>query len=669
MDPAVSLTRLPSHLPASLRRLQPVAMIGYGAYAQVVEVCDSSNGERYALKVVEKQPLVARGMLQQLAREFGVQREVNHPNIVRAVEMREDQSHAYLLLELCVGGSVWQATHSFPSSIVKESIAAHWLRDAARGIAHLHSKGLLHRDLKLENLLIDASGVVHLCDFGWCAFEADQARGMCGTPQLAPPEVRRGEKQTPKIDAWALGACLVQLLTGRAITGPHDATLNVQTGNHSNPARMLARALLVHEPLRRVDVEAALEYQFLRNADSDPLPPEWASPQDITAAFLSKMSSTEDAQGAADGTAAADADAAADGAVDGSETSAAGVIGTVTAVRSSSASQSPATQSPPVLHTPQAPNGGPSSRTSPSRSPRPSPQSGRAGQTTRTSQSPRSNLRSPRSTQSPRPREAITAGSVSASKTPDGRSASIQAGRRQLGAPERRKSAPDGGPRSSQGGDGGATETLSGPRARTRSGGSDVLTAAGDEGYTQATGTQAAAQEPADSGEVTDEVNQNTSAAEPDNGCEDSSTEAPSVAPTGTEAQTIWRQSTATALQSRAEIRQHAAELHEAAADALRLAAEVVDCCRAINSSLAPLASRTPQRSCRLERLFAERRANASASVATSPVPDKAAPLGKAPNPESDANLSSANPCGRLADNGRKVHPSSLPRAQVRTSS
>lgn len=258
---SASLTRLPDQLPASLQHLELLAIIGYGAYAQVVEVRSMTNGEHYALKVVEKQPLAVRGMLPQLAREFGVQRGVRHPSMVEALELAEDSSHAYLLLNLCVGGSVWQATHGFPSSIVPESLAAHWLCDATAGCAHLHDLGLVHRDVKLENLLIDGEGCVRICDFGWCAFEADQPVGMCGTPQLAAPEVAAGEAQTSKVDAWALGACLVQMLKGRPLNGAHDAWLPTTA---SSPSKELGSGLLTQDPRLRLGAKMALEVPFLK---------------------------------------------------------------------------------------------------------------------------------------------------------------------------------------------------------------------------------------------------------------------------------------------------------------------------------------------------------------------------------------------------------------------
>merc|ERR1719264_398797 len=109
--------------------------------------------------------------------------------------------------------------------------------------------GILHRDLKLENMLLDAAGRVKLCDLGWCAFEADEPRGRCGTPQHLPPEALRGEAHTAKFDSWALGASMVQLLSGRGFAGPQE----------------LIAAWLKLDPIDRLSAKAALSSPFFRH--------------------------------------------------------------------------------------------------------------------------------------------------------------------------------------------------------------------------------------------------------------------------------------------------------------------------------------------------------------------------------------------------------------------
>eukprot|EP00929_Paragymnodinium_shiwhaense_P029780 TRINITY_DN17001_c0_g1_i1.p1 TRINITY_DN17001_c0_g1~~TRINITY_DN17001_c0_g1_i1.p1 ORF type:complete len:988 (+),score=156.60 TRINITY_DN17001_c0_g1_i1:87-3050(+) len=263
----LSLTRLPNQLPEPIRHIDVIANIGYGAYAQVLEIRDRDR-KRYALKVVEKEPLEVRGMLPQLEKELGVLCCVRHPRLLCALELFEDESHTYVKLELCPGGSVQQAVQHFPGTIVPEALAAIWLRDATEAVAYLHTLGLVHRDVKLENLLLDSARTrARLCDFGWCTFEVEQASGLCGTPQLCSPEAHAGEAHSNKLDAWALGACLVQLLQGAPLSGPEDARLS-ESGGHSQAAYDLADGLLKRNPDDRISATEALHRPLLKTAEA-----------------------------------------------------------------------------------------------------------------------------------------------------------------------------------------------------------------------------------------------------------------------------------------------------------------------------------------------------------------------------------------------------------------
>eukprot|EP00929_Paragymnodinium_shiwhaense_P095792 TRINITY_DN57077_c0_g1_i1.p1 TRINITY_DN57077_c0_g1~~TRINITY_DN57077_c0_g1_i1.p1 ORF type:complete len:1349 (-),score=230.28 TRINITY_DN57077_c0_g1_i1:274-4320(-) len=257
-----SLTRLPENLPDALRHLDVLSVLGFGAYAQVLEVRDGVN-KRFALKVVEKQPLEVRDMRAQLEQELAANACLRHPRMLSAVEILEDDIHVFMVLPLCRGGSVREATRRFPDFLVPEWVATRWLHDAIEAVAYLHSLGLVHRDVKLENLLLDEASRTKLCDFGWCTFESDGASGICGTPQLCPPEAHAGHPHTCKMDAWLLGACFTQLLRGRPLSGPEDTEppLGLSPG-----ALELLQGLLQRDPELRWTAEEALEVPLMLSA-------------------------------------------------------------------------------------------------------------------------------------------------------------------------------------------------------------------------------------------------------------------------------------------------------------------------------------------------------------------------------------------------------------------
>jgi len=251
---------MPVELPAGLQGFERHEMLGQGAYALVLRVSDpsqSSNGvaKNYALKVIEKQPLEIRNMLPQLHRERRVHRYIasDCEHCVRAQDVFEDATHLYMLLEYHPRGSLLQVV---AGQLIPENIAAGYCKNVAQGLQFLHDKGVIHRDIKLDNLLV-ADGSVKICDFGWCAYVSEEPNNLCGTPEFAAPEVLRGEKQTPKVDSWALGVCLVQLLLARS---PRGAEIPAEI---SGQAQSFLTGLFAPAVANRFSMAQSLAHIFL----------------------------------------------------------------------------------------------------------------------------------------------------------------------------------------------------------------------------------------------------------------------------------------------------------------------------------------------------------------------------------------------------------------------
>lgn len=286
-----SLTSMPSELPSGLQGFEKHEMLGQGAYALVLRVTDPSQatngaGKSYALKVIEKRPLAIRNMLPQLYRESRVHRYIasESEHCVRAQEVFEDTTHLYLLLEFCPRGSLLQVVCG---QRVAEPIAAGYIKQVAKGLQFLHDKGVIHRDVKLDNLLVAEDGSVKICDFGWCALVSEEPNNLCGTPDFAAPEVLRGEKQTTKVDSWALGVCLVQLLIGRSPRGPEIPA------EASAEARSFLSGLFAPGVANRFTMAQALAHPFLpqdQEAASTQAYENTANPNDAVDATLAVVS-------------------------------------------------------------------------------------------------------------------------------------------------------------------------------------------------------------------------------------------------------------------------------------------------------------------------------------------------------------------------------------------
>jgi hypothetical protein len=214
----MSLTRLPEELPPQIREDFEVDMsvLGEGAYAAVRRLRHRQSGNLVALKVVEKYPLLIRNMLPQLHREVGLQGRLRHRNILQLLSCFEDETHVYMMLDYCAGGSLRMLASVQPEGRFPEGQAAWLFTQILVGVDFMHQSGVVHRDLKHENILLTANSEVRICDFGWSA-EVQVEKALlttCGTPHIWAPEIFEGMPQSFGTDLWALGNLIYELLLG-----------------------------------------------------------------------------------------------------------------------------------------------------------------------------------------------------------------------------------------------------------------------------------------------------------------------------------------------------------------------------------------------------------------------------------------------------------------------
>ena len=171
----------------------------------------------YAIKIVDKSH-AERGRLD---RELKLLKDVDHTNVVRLFTVYDVPTHMYFVMELCLGGHLGNLLARQPRKFLDETWAKQLALQLLSAVAHIHSRGIAHRDIKLQNILVDQNtddrtAQLKLIDFGYGSrfIGALPMRTKCGTPYTTAPEVIR-EHYDERCDVWSCGVVLYIMLCGR----------------------------------------------------------------------------------------------------------------------------------------------------------------------------------------------------------------------------------------------------------------------------------------------------------------------------------------------------------------------------------------------------------------------------------------------------------------------
>ncbi|KJA14333.1 hypothetical protein HYPSUDRAFT_208789 [Hypholoma sublateritium FD-334 SS-4] len=194
-----------------------VGFLGEGGFARVYEVKDSRNN-RLACKVVTKTSLKTKKAKTKLYAEIKIHRSLQHPNIVNFQDCFEDSENVYMTLELCPSGSLMDMLRRRRRFTEPES--RFFMVQLIGACHYMHTHQVIHRDLKLGNLFLDANMNVKVGDFGLAALienPGERKKTICGTPNYIAPEVLfdTANGHSFEVDTWSIGVILYTLVVGR----------------------------------------------------------------------------------------------------------------------------------------------------------------------------------------------------------------------------------------------------------------------------------------------------------------------------------------------------------------------------------------------------------------------------------------------------------------------
>ncbi|CAD5206687.1 unnamed protein product [Bursaphelenchus okinawaensis] len=261
--------------------------LGSGQFAQVRRVIKRSTGTPYAAKFIKKRRYTTsrRGVPREhIEREVRVlQKIAGHPNVIELHEVYETLTDIVLILELVSGGELFD--HVCANEYLDEVEAAAFIKQILFGIKHLHSKHVVHMDIKPENIMLRRRNEpqIKLIDFGLSRIirPGEQVKDMIGTPEFVAPEVVNYEPLAPATDMWALGVVTYILLSGGSpfLGASRDETFcNITAvkyhfstqyfGKVSPHAKDFISRLFVRDIRKRATVDECLRHPWIRGPDN-----------------------------------------------------------------------------------------------------------------------------------------------------------------------------------------------------------------------------------------------------------------------------------------------------------------------------------------------------------------------------------------------------------------
>ncbi|XP_061507624.1 uncharacterized protein LOC1273841 isoform X6 [Anopheles gambiae] len=256
--------KMNNHRKKLRQRFDIIKKLGQGTYGKVQLGINKETGQEVAIKTIKKSKIETEADLIRIRREVQIMSSVQHPNIIHIYEVFENREKMVLVMEFAAGGELYD--YLSERKVLAEEEARRIFRQVSTAIYYCHKHKICHRDLKLENILLDEHGNAKIADFGLSNVFDEQRllATFCGSPLYASPEIVKGTPyQGPEVDCWSLGVLLYTLVYGAMpFDGANFKRLvkQISQGDYFEPkkpsrASPLIREMLTVCPSHRANIE------------------------------------------------------------------------------------------------------------------------------------------------------------------------------------------------------------------------------------------------------------------------------------------------------------------------------------------------------------------------------------------------------------------------------
>jgi len=236
------------------------------------------TGGMVAIKSINKEFLTDEHSKKKVMQEFSILKLLNHSSVIKLYETFESKKHILFVIELCAGGDLLNYVRRRRK--LKENVAKYIFKQLIEGLHHCHSRGILHRDIKLDNILLNSKGDIKICDFGVSkqVKKGERMTEQCGTPAYIAPEILRDKGYEGfEVDIWSAGVALYAMLYGTVpfkANNMRDLHKMIMKGQYtlkedtSREVRDLLRRMLEIDPRKRITIPEILAHEWMQNINS-----------------------------------------------------------------------------------------------------------------------------------------------------------------------------------------------------------------------------------------------------------------------------------------------------------------------------------------------------------------------------------------------------------------